>query len=98
MPHGNSLYLLVTNITEFIVDNTSIFDDKSIAEWMNEYFISIGAKLAEEIGAHSNNRYDNLTYANEAEKNDFPSENLFHFSTTSVNSGASRLNKLLPSK
>ena len=30
---------------------------------MNEYFICIGAKLAEEIGAHSNNRYDDLTYA-----------------------------------
>ena len=88
-----------TNITELIVDNTSIFDDKSIAESMNEYFISIGAKLVEQIGAHStNNRYDDLTYANEVEENDSPSEDLLHFSTISVNSVASRLNKLLPSK
>ena len=57
---------------------------------MNEYFIS--------IGAHSNNRCDDLTYANEVEENDSPSENPFHFSTISVNIVASRLNILLPSK
>ena len=34
-----------TNVTELIVDNVSIFDDRPIAVSMNEYFISIGTKL-----------------------------------------------------
>ena len=37
----------MTNVTELIVDDVSIIDDRSIAESMNEYFISIGTKLAD---------------------------------------------------
>ena len=44
----------MTNVTELIVDDVSIIDDRSIAESMNEYFISIGTKLAE---IHCDPRY-----------------------------------------
>ena len=53
-----------TNITELIVDNVSIFDDRSIAESMNEYFISIGTILADEIDSNSDYQDDDLTYTN----------------------------------
>ena len=39
----------MTSVTELIVDDVSIFDDRSIEESMNVYFISIGTKLADEI-------------------------------------------------
>ena len=43
----------MTNVTELIVDDVCIIDDGSIAESMNEYFISIGTKLADEIDSNS---------------------------------------------
>ena len=55
----------MTNVTELIVDDVSIFDDRSIAESMNEYFISIGTKLADETDSNSDYQNDNLTYANQ---------------------------------
>ena len=55
----------MTNITELIVDDVSIIDDRSIAESMNEYFISIGTKLADEIDSNSDYQNDDVTFANE---------------------------------
>ena len=87
-----------TNVTELIVDNVSIFDDRSIAESMNEYFISIGTKLADEIDSNSDYQDDDLTYTNELLETDSSSTNLFHFRTISVNSVALRLSSLSASK
>ena len=87
-----------TNVTELIVDNVSIFDDRSIAESMNEYFISIGTKLADKIDSNSVYQNDDLTYAIESLETDSFSTILFHFRTISVNSVALRLSKLLASK
>ena len=88
----------MTNVTELIVDDVSIFDDRSIAESMNEYFISIGTKLADEIDSNSDYQNDDLTYASEFLESDSSSKNLFHFRTISVTSVALRLSKLLASK
>ena len=88
----------MTNVTELIVDDVSIFDDRSIAESMNEYFISIDTKLADEIDSNSDYQNDDLTYANEFLESDSSSTNLFHFRTISVTSVALRLSKLLASK
>ena len=87
-----------TNVTELIVDNVSIFDDRSIAESMNEYFISIGTKLADEIDSNLDYQDDDLTYTNELLETDSSSTNLFHFRTISVNSVALRLSSLSASK
>ena len=87
-----------TNVTELIIDDVTIFDDRSIAESMNEYFISIATKLADEIDSNSDNQNDDRTYANEFLETDSSSTNLFHFRTISVNSVALRLSKLLASK
>ena len=87
-----------TNVTELIVDNVSIFDDRSIAESMNEYFISIGTKLADEIDSNSDYQNDDLTYTNELLETDSSSTNLFHFKTISVNSVVLRLSSLSTSK
>ena len=76
----------------------SIFDDRSIAQSINEYFISIGTKLADEIDSNSDYQNDDVTYANEFLESDSFSMNLFHFRTISVNSVALRLSKLLASK
>ena len=88
----------MTNVTELMVDDVSIFDDRSIAESMNEYFVSIGMKLADEIDSNSDYQNDDLTYANEFLESDSFLTNLFHFRTMSVNSVALRLSKLLASK
>ena len=91
-----------TNVTELIIRtyiyDVTIFDDRSIAESMNEYFISIATKLADEIDSNSDNQNDDLTYANEFLETDSFSTNLFHFRTISVTSVALRLSKLLASK
>ena len=76
----------------------SIFDDRSIAESMNEYFVSIGTKLADEIDSNSDYQDDDLTYTNELLETDSSSANLFHFRTISVNSVALRLSSLSASK
>ena len=88
----------MTNVTELIVDDVSIIDDRSIAESMNEYFISIGTKLADEIDSNSDYQNDDVTYANEFLESDSSSTNLFHFRTISVTSVALRLSKPLASK
>ena len=87
-----------TNVTELIVDNVSIFDDRSIAESMNKYFISIGTRLADEIDSNLDYQNDDLTYTNEFLETDSSSTNLFHFRTISVNSVALRLSSLSASK
>ena len=87
-----------TNVTELIFHNVSIFDDRSNAESVNEYFINIGMKLVDEKDSNSDYQNDDLTYANEFLESDSSSTNLFHFRTTSVNSVALRLSKLLASK
>ena len=38
------------NITELLIDDIPTSDDRLIAETMNEYFVTIGSKLASEIG------------------------------------------------
>ena len=76
----------------------SIIDDRSIAESINEYFISICTKLADEIDSNSDYQNDDPTYANEFLESDSSSTNLFHFRTISVTSVALRLSKLLASK
>ena len=81
----------MTSVTELIVDDVSIFDDRSIAESMNVYFISIGTKLADEIDCNSDYQNDDLMHTNEFLESDFSSTNLFHFRTVSVNSVALRL-------
>ena len=78
----------MTNVTELIVDDVSIIDDRSIVESMNKYFISIGTKLADEIDSNSDYQNDDLTYANEFLESDSSSTNLFHFRTISVTSVA----------
>ena len=99
-PTSDSLgrYKNKTNATELIVDDVNIFDDRSIAESMNKYFISIGTNLADEIDSTSDYQNNDLTYANEFLETDSFSTNLFHFRTISVNSVALRQSKLLASK
>ena len=72
----------------------SIFDGRSIAESMNEYFISIGTKLADEIDSNSDYQNDDLTYANDFLKQILSQRICF----ISVNSVALRLSKLLALK
>ena len=85
-------------LDDYFMNQLCLVPDRSIAESMNEYFISIGTKLADEIDSNSDYQNDDLTYANEFLESDSSSTNLFHFRTIFVISVALRLNKLLASK
>ena len=46
------------NINELIINDKVMFDDKSIAETFNKYFINIGRKMAAESGNYSTDSYN----------------------------------------
>ena len=83
------------NVNELLIDGIFVSDPKSIAEELNDYFISIGSKLAAE---YENEPSTNVDYLPANYNIDQYSGTFLKFSPILVDSVASTLRDLIPAK